>query len=97
MSPKRFQPPELCPVCGQPVPANAPACPACGADERAGWDESQTTYDGLDLPEEEFDYEDFVAREFGEGSRTGRPSRFWRVGLIVITLILVWILLSVFV
>jgi len=50
--PSQFQPPEICPVCGEAVPRRAKACPGCGADERAGWDEEATLYDGLDLPDE---------------------------------------------
>lgn len=48
-----FTAPEICPVCGETVPRRAKACPGCGADERSGWDEEATRYDGLDLPEEE--------------------------------------------
>ncbi len=40
-----------CPVCGAEVPARALACPECGADERTGWNEEATLYDGLDLPD----------------------------------------------
>jgi hypothetical protein len=46
--------PEECPVCGAKVPPGAKACPECGADERSGWNEEETRYDGLDLPEENF-------------------------------------------
>lgn len=46
-----FSPPAVCPVCGEAVPRNATACPGCGADERTGWDEDATRYDGLDLPD----------------------------------------------
>ncbi|MEO0476845.1 MAG: zinc ribbon domain-containing protein [Planctomycetota bacterium] len=38
-----------CPVCGGEVPANALACPHCGADDETGWS-PDTEYDGLDLP-----------------------------------------------
>ena len=69
MPKSRRNPPEICPVCGAEVPPNARACPECGADESAGWDEDATTADGLDLPDEEFDYEEFTRREFG-GART---------------------------
>jgi hypothetical protein len=55
--------PEICPVCGEEVPAGALACPECGADERSGWREE--VVDGLDLPDEEFDYDEFVNKEFG--------------------------------
>src|SRR4051812_28311870 len=38
--------PETCPVCGAAVPTGARACKECGTDERAGWDEEKTRYDG---------------------------------------------------
>jgi hypothetical protein len=49
-----FTSPETCPVCGESVPRGARACPGCGADERSGWNEEATRYDGLDLPQEAF-------------------------------------------
>ena len=67
----RFVAPEICPQCGSQVPPNAKACPECGSDERTGWSEEALTA-GLDLPDQEFNYEDFVEREFG-GSRRVRP------------------------
>jgi hypothetical protein len=64
--------PDLCPVCGESVPPNSPACPECGADERAGWNENSAYLDGLDLPDTEEDmeqsYEAFMEREFGVGT-----------------------------
>jgi len=44
--------PEICPACGAEVPSRALACPECGADEKTGWNEEATRYDGLDLPGE---------------------------------------------
>ena len=55
--------PEICPNCGAEIPRNAKACPECGSDEKTGWSE-QARYDELDLPDEHFDYNDFVKREF---------------------------------
>jgi hypothetical protein len=52
--PPEFTPPTECPVCGEDVPRNAKACPGCGADERSGWNEAATRYDGLDLPDEAY-------------------------------------------
>lgn len=57
--------PETCPVCGTEVPAGAKACPHCGADEQTGWSD-EARYQSLDLPNDEFDYDDFVHRQFGE-------------------------------
>ena len=48
------------------MPRGALACPECGADERSGWQEEADATGGLDLPDEEFDYGEFVQREFGE-------------------------------
>ncbi|CAN5595394.1 hypothetical protein BH20VER1_BH20VER1_14000 [soil metagenome] len=61
-------PPEVCPVCGEGVPRNARACPKCGADHRSGWRDDAAIYDGVDVEEEQFDYDEFVQKEFGGGS-----------------------------
>ena len=58
---RRTGKPFECPVCGEDVPANAKACPECGACEKSGWSEDLAS-SGLDLPDEDFDYEKFVAR-----------------------------------
>jgi len=50
-----FTSPTECPVCGEAVPRGARACPGCGADERSGWNDEATRYDGLDLPEAAYD------------------------------------------
>lgn len=76
------RPPEICPNCGAEVPPNARACPACGSDEKTGWSE-EARYDGLDLPDESFDYNDYVAREFGGKSPKPRGIHWiwWLVAL----------------
>ena len=62
---------ETCPNCGADVPPNAKACPECGSDDQTGWSEEAYT-SSLDLPEEKFDYDDFVEREFGRQSPVPR-------------------------
>ncbi len=55
---------EVCPNCGAVVPHNAKACPECSADEKTGW--SDSAYAGnLGIPEDNFDYDQFVREEFG--------------------------------
>lgn len=49
--------PSECPVCGEDLPPKARSCPHCGADERTGWNEEATRYDGADIPESAFDDE----------------------------------------
>ncbi len=91
-----FRPPGQCPVCGEWVPRGALACDGCGACGKSGWKEDPA--DGLDLPDEDFDYEDFVSREFGQDHpRRARPSReqLWRwVGLAVFLALVLGYLLS---
>lgn len=65
-------PPDICPVCGTEVPERARACPECGADEETGWSE-RARYEQLGIPDDSFDYEDFVEREF----RGKKPRRKW--------------------
>jgi hypothetical protein len=65
--PRDFVAPTECPVCGERVPRNARACPGCGADERSGWNEEATRYDGLDLPDSAFADEPRVAPRRGSG------------------------------
>jgi hypothetical protein len=77
--------PEICPVCGAEVPPNATACPECGADEKTGW-AGEADADRLGLPEEDFDYEDFVKREFG-GRKNPKPHGihwFWWIVAILL-------------
>jgi zinc-ribbon domain len=57
--------PEICPNCGAEVPPRAKACPECGADEETGWSEAARS-DSLGLPDDNFDYNDFTRREFGQ-------------------------------
>lgn len=63
-----------CPSCDQMVRVGT-HCPRCSAKhkprksnkkpvERKSW-EQDASADGLDLPDDDFDYDDFVQREFG--------------------------------
>ena len=86
--------PDICPNCGAEVPLGAKACPECGSDEKTGWS-MKARSDHLDLPEEDFDYEDFVKREFG-GERIvprGIHWFWWLVTiLVVVGLVCLWLL-----
>ena len=77
--------PEICPVCGEAVPLKALACPECGADHQSGWREDAESYDGLDLPEADFNYEEFVAKEFGGPSKfAGLKPIWWITGIVLL-------------
>ncbi len=80
----RFRPPGQCPACGEWVPRTASACDCCGACERSGWQPDAEIYDGLDLPEEDFDYDAFIAKEFGSETKRSMKSVWWWVALVLI-------------
>ena len=97
MSDESFRPPGDCPVCGEFVPRTALSCAGCGASRDSGWNE-EARVSGLDLPDDEaFDYDDFVAREFGQGrSRKPDRRRLWTVVGLVLILAMASSLLAVF-
>lgn len=92
MPPKNRRPatPSVCPVCSEDVPPRALACPHCGADHNSGWKDGALIYDGMDLPDEEFSYDEFMKREFGGQGDGPRIKPIWvitSVALIVACLL----------
>jgi hypothetical protein len=71
-------------VCGADIPPVAIACPECGADHRSGWRENTEVYDGLDLPDDDFNYEQFVKREFGSSQRPTIKKVWWITAILLI-------------
>jgi uncharacterized membrane protein YvbJ len=80
--------PENCPNCGADVPRNARACPECGSDEKTGWSEQAAT-DHLGLPDEDFDYDKFVEREF---KKPKKPSIPWLWIVVIAVLLLAFLI-----
>jgi len=85
------RPPSECPVCGADVPAKARACPECGADEKSGWDEEATRYDGLDLPTDPDEDKPSRAWSNREENRH-RPAPFWWAVGLILTGVLIYLL-----
>ncbi|MFO1476167.1 MAG: zinc ribbon domain-containing protein [Verrucomicrobiota bacterium] len=80
-----------CPHCGAELSPNAKSCRECGTDASTEW--SEEAGEGLGLPDEEFDYEDFVRKEFGKSPvpRGLRPF-WWIVGVLVLAMMLwLWV------
>jgi hypothetical protein len=72
-----------CPVCGAEVPGGSKSCPGCGACEKSGWS-GNTGEDGLNLPDDEFDYVKFIGEEFGHGAPKKGIQRFWPIVALVL-------------
>ncbi len=84
--------PETCPNCGADVPPHAKACPECGACEATGWSE-EAKADGLGLPDDSFEYDDYVRREFGQEKLVPRGLHwFWWATAAALIAALLWLL-----
>ena len=83
----RREPPAVCPVCGEDVPRGALACPECGADHNSGWREDAETLDGLDVPEDDFNYDEFAQREFGSSLKPAGIKTIWWITAIIVLLV----------
>lgn len=82
-----------CPVCGEEVKEGAASCPGCGACEKTGLNgeglENEFTYDGLGLPDDDFDYDAFVKNEFGEKAGRSKKEVVFVVAVLLLVLALV--------
>ena len=86
-----------CPVCGEEVKAGAAACPECGACEKTGLNAGYSGgsfHDGLELPDDDFDYEEFLKKEI-EGKHQ-KSKKEWLIAVIALAVIMVWALAYVF-
>lgn len=90
----------LCPYCGSDVRVGEP-CPGCSKKAkrtktaRRSW-EQKKTHDGLDLPDDDFDYEEFVAREFGKKPyrALGLKWYWWALGVAVLVAMVLGVVLG---
>ena len=84
----------LCPTCDKEV-AVGTNCPRCTKKrsstprERKSWEQEETA-DGLDLPDEDIDYDDFIAREFGKAPhrKTGIAWYWYLVAVLLLALMI---------
>jgi hypothetical protein len=83
--------PEICPVCGEDVPRGSAACPECGADHKSGWREDAGSYDGVDIPDGGFDYDEFVQKEFGSSPKPTGLNYVWWIAAIVLVVAMLMI------
>lgn len=80
-----------CPGCGAEVRVGSRGCPQCSGKS---WEQDEEL-DGLDLPPDpaDFDYDDFVRREFGRGSARVKPAGLawkWWITAVLLLAALIW-------
>ena len=78
------------------MPEKARACPECGSDYETGWSD-RAGAQRLGLPDDEFDYDEFVKEEFGGDARRPaiRPpgiSWLWWVVAVLLLVAFAWFL-----
>ncbi|MFO1501130.1 MAG: zinc ribbon domain-containing protein [Verrucomicrobiota bacterium] len=85
--------PETSPNCGADVPKHARACPECGACDETGWSDDVAS-SSADIPDDSFDYNEFVKREFGPKRVLPRGITWvwWGISLGLAGLLLFWML-----
>lgn len=99
-------PQEMSKYLNSPKDADWYACPSCGAEVRVGSagcqkcrgraDEDDGDHPVHELPEDpdDFDYDEFVKREFGRDGRPGKSPRLpwkYQVGGILLLAALIWL------
>ena len=82
----------ICPNCGMEVKRNALSCPGCGSDDTTGWSDAPADMDIL--PDDDYDYQESLEREFSSGSgKNAFPSWVAITGFILL-LLLLWVFLK---
>jgi RNA polymerase subunit RPABC4/transcription elongation factor Spt4 len=85
--------PEICPNCGAIIPPKAKSCPECGSDEKTGWSDTANA-DRLGIPDENFDYHEFVKEEFsGEQIKPRGIHWVWWVTALALVLLFLFFFL----
>lgn len=88
----------ICPFCDSEVLVGK-ACPGCAKKQKPSPPKSKRPephdeiYDGLDLPDDDFDYDEFVAREFGRvpHRKTGVKWYWWLLAVVFLALMLLFL------
>ena len=81
-----------CPVCGEDVPDKAKACPHCGACDKSGWNEEMSVYDGIDLPDGDFDRELSPEESLNHPYRLRGIKLIWWITTVIVALVIAYLI-----
>ena len=80
------------------MPQHATFCPECGASDQSGWNEEDGWDDpeSSDMDDSDFDYDEFIAREFPDQAQhpSGLRSLKWSLVAVVALLLIVLLVLG---
>jgi hypothetical protein len=87
-----------CPSCGAEVRVGSRGCPQCTSGKKPKWEQDEYL-DGVDPPEDasDFDYRDFIKREFGHGPSRLKPGGIawkWWITAVLLLAAMIWGFLS---
>jgi hypothetical protein len=92
----------MCPFCDREVRVGSP-CGGCAKKQKPAptkakrsWEQDKM-YDDLDLPNEDFDYDEFVAKEFGHlpHKKIGVKWYWWLLGVVILVLMVAGIVSAI--
>ncbi|MEZ6042825.1 MAG: zinc ribbon domain-containing protein [Planctomycetaceae bacterium] len=89
---RRSQPDFECLHCGEMLPGGSHFCRHCGADASVGWNHDDSAEP--DYGQDDFEYDDYIAREFPEHldpdapAMAGRKFVAWVILALVISMII---------
>ena len=87
----------VCPNCGSDLSPNAAFCRECGASDDCGWGEDVEDWSDTESgysEEDDFDYDEFVSREFPGATSVANPYIFKRALWLIVVLILCGLILN---
>ena len=91
----------VCPNCGADVRGDALACRECGSDENTGWAPDADKWEA-GIPagygeDDEFDYDEFITKEFSDRAKDGSGipfDVFLFIALVIIALFVLYMISS---
>ncbi|HQZ27021.1 MAG: hypothetical protein KA250_13515 [Verrucomicrobiales bacterium] len=87
----------ICPSCGAEIRISPKGCPKCNPPKRKRFQpepdpwEREDTSDGISLPDDDFDYEHFLAEEFGGGPKRNRKQWLWWATAVALLVAVAWL------